>query len=500
MATQRALIVDDSKTAQIRLAKHLESYEIEIDTAISAEEALGRLSYNIPSVIFMDHHMEGMDGLNALKIIKANPTTAMVPVIMYTSEEDDVYAGQAHALGALDTLCKKILHPASIESALAKLNIHPIGAKRPDTDKKVVPHVNRADIESPASDTPTAWQTTKPEKEKLAHELNEPNQSQGHSGDISHNIEAIKSEMTLALRDEIRKQVSSQLELHASDIRAQLNSNTDFLASKIRSEIKKSAPEPEQPKTDEIPPLEVISEEIEAKASRMGATSHFMLVLILAALALISFQQYKTTTEIDELEDSYAVLTEINAQGNALLDDVITAIAAKSEYDRRPFSNEAVISLINWAVNSDMAFDFNETPLNDEKILNIQNLIFLLNQVNFQGIVELDIHLGNFCVIRSGETGWELAPDDLPVSQCSFIADEKVAAEESKDYITLPYVQFEQSSPPLQNGSIELLLAASEYDNPPFSYPSSTAGLTAKQWNKIATKNNSVTVIIEAAE
>ena len=90
MANHRALIVDDSKTAQHRLKRMLNKYDLDIDMSNSAEEALGYLTHTMPSVIFMDHHMEGMDGLEALKIIKANPSTAVIPVIMYTSQSGDV--------------------------------------------------------------------------------------------------------------------------------------------------------------------------------------------------------------------------------------------------------------------------------------------------------------------------------------------------------------------------------------------------------------------------
>ena len=121
----RVLIVDDSKTAQFRLKKMLARFDLDVDTALSAEEALGYLSYQMPSVIFMDHHMEGMDGLEALKIIKANPSTAMIPVIMYTAEQGDVYTGQARALGALDILSKEVIKPSNLERVLSSLGIKP---------------------------------------------------------------------------------------------------------------------------------------------------------------------------------------------------------------------------------------------------------------------------------------------------------------------------------------------------------------------------------------
>jgi len=122
---QRVLIVDDSKTAQIRLRKMLTQYDIIVDVSFSAEEALGYLSYRHPAVIFMDHHMEGMDGFEALKIIKANPKTAMIPVIMYTAQKGDVYVGQARALGALDILSKEAIKPSNLQRVLSSLKILP---------------------------------------------------------------------------------------------------------------------------------------------------------------------------------------------------------------------------------------------------------------------------------------------------------------------------------------------------------------------------------------
>ena len=130
MSSHRALVVDDSRTAQHRLKRMLKRYDITVETAISAEEALGYLSHTMPAVIFMDHHMKGMDGLEALKIIKANPTTAMIPVIMYTSQSGDVYVGRAHALGALDILSKEVIKPSSLEAVLGKLRIRAIESRK----------------------------------------------------------------------------------------------------------------------------------------------------------------------------------------------------------------------------------------------------------------------------------------------------------------------------------------------------------------------------------
>src|SRR6185436_11380447 len=61
-----------------------------------------------PDVIFMDHMMPGMDGFQAVQSIKNNPRTAAIPILMYTSQEGDLYLGQARALGAEGVLPKQI--------------------------------------------------------------------------------------------------------------------------------------------------------------------------------------------------------------------------------------------------------------------------------------------------------------------------------------------------------------------------------------------------------
>jgi hypothetical protein len=52
--------------------------------------------------------MPGMDGFQAVQSIKNNPRTAAIPILMYTSQEGDLYLGQARALGAEGVLPKQI--------------------------------------------------------------------------------------------------------------------------------------------------------------------------------------------------------------------------------------------------------------------------------------------------------------------------------------------------------------------------------------------------------
>ncbi|HTP39693.1 MAG TPA: response regulator [Steroidobacteraceae bacterium] len=122
MSPKRALVVDDSRSARAFLTRMLERHDLTVDAAASAEEALSYLSDRRPDVIFMDHLMPGMDGFQALSAIKNNPRTATIPVMMYTSQEGELYLSQARALGAIGVLPKQI-QPTDVTRALEQLKL-----------------------------------------------------------------------------------------------------------------------------------------------------------------------------------------------------------------------------------------------------------------------------------------------------------------------------------------------------------------------------------------
>ena len=122
MAVKRALIVDDSKSARLFLARILEKYELDVDNAENAESAIEYLATHRPDVIFMDHMMPGMDGFQAVQAIKNNPRTATIPIMMYTSQEGELYLGQARALGAVGVLPKQIKQ-ADVSKVLYQLHL-----------------------------------------------------------------------------------------------------------------------------------------------------------------------------------------------------------------------------------------------------------------------------------------------------------------------------------------------------------------------------------------
>src|SRR4026208_2307707 len=121
---KRALIVDDSLSARVILSRMLEHHGMAVDTAESAEQALEFLAQSRPDVIFMDHLMPGMDGVQAVQAIKGDPQNAAIPLMTYTAQEGELYVSQARALGAIGVLPKTV-RPVDVSRVLYQLHLLP---------------------------------------------------------------------------------------------------------------------------------------------------------------------------------------------------------------------------------------------------------------------------------------------------------------------------------------------------------------------------------------
>ena len=122
MAVETALVVDDSKSARIMLSRMVKKTGLEVEMVESGEEALLRLeSGPYPDVIFMDHMMPGMDGLQTTKQITSNAQTSHIPIFMYTSKEGPAYEAEVAESGAAGMLGKPA-KPERLLEVIAELN------------------------------------------------------------------------------------------------------------------------------------------------------------------------------------------------------------------------------------------------------------------------------------------------------------------------------------------------------------------------------------------
>mgnify|MGYP001550673124 FL=1 len=120
----RAFIVDDSHIARYILSCELERLGYEVEVAESAEAAFGQLGEPLPDVIFMDHLLPGIDGLEAVSRLRGQSATSELPIIMYTSQDGEEFAERARAIGA-DDIYVKSADESRLVGILERLDLMP---------------------------------------------------------------------------------------------------------------------------------------------------------------------------------------------------------------------------------------------------------------------------------------------------------------------------------------------------------------------------------------
>ncbi|MCX6023244.1 MAG: response regulator, partial [Chloroflexi bacterium] len=102
----KILCVDDSSTVLNLVRTILTRAGMEVITASSGDQCLEMLSSERPDAVLLDMHMPGMDGLETLKRMNADPASDPPPVMMLTGSSDDEAISAARALGARDFMTK----------------------------------------------------------------------------------------------------------------------------------------------------------------------------------------------------------------------------------------------------------------------------------------------------------------------------------------------------------------------------------------------------------
>jgi two-component system cell cycle response regulator DivK len=85
MAHELILLVEDNDKNRELAHDVLVHQGYRVADAESAEEALQLARAQPPSLVLMDSHLPGMDGIEALRQLRADPTTREIPVMAVTA-------------------------------------------------------------------------------------------------------------------------------------------------------------------------------------------------------------------------------------------------------------------------------------------------------------------------------------------------------------------------------------------------------------------------------
>jgi len=243
MSAKRALVVDDSKSARAFLSRILERHEIAVDAADSAEAAIDYLTRHKPDVIFMDHMMPGMDGFQAVQSIKNNPRTSTIPILMYTSQEGDLYLGQARALGAEGVLPKQIKQ-ADVTKMLYQLQLV---SDRRGGEQTTFRALSRADDLTPANESAIIVdRAVQRADETSARPASASNDAvAGGAGEPSQ-FSQLLPKMTL----EIRAALDNSLQKEIAALRSYIGSTLESHSERLQGDLSALLPATRSPELD----------------------------------------------------------------------------------------------------------------------------------------------------------------------------------------------------------------------------------------------------------
>lgn len=114
------MIVDDSASMRRVIDMALTSAGYAVLEGSDGKDALSKLTGQKVHLIISDVNMPEMDGITFLKSVKQHPTYKFTPVIMLTTESDEVKKREGQAAGARAWVVKPF-KPAQLVDAVQRL-------------------------------------------------------------------------------------------------------------------------------------------------------------------------------------------------------------------------------------------------------------------------------------------------------------------------------------------------------------------------------------------
>ncbi len=129
MAQKTILIVDDEPDIVHLLSYNLEKEGFAVLKASNGAEGVRLATQHIPDAIVLDIMMPEMDGFEACRALRANPTTQTIPILFLTAKSGEIDEILGLELGA-DDFIQKPISPRLLVSRIKARIRRPIEAVR----------------------------------------------------------------------------------------------------------------------------------------------------------------------------------------------------------------------------------------------------------------------------------------------------------------------------------------------------------------------------------
>jgi len=373
-----------------------------------------------------------MDGFQAVQAIKNNPRTATIPIMMYTSQEGEVYLGQARALGALGVLPKQI-KPADVSKVLYQLHLVP-DRRSPDQSSFTV--VN----------TRAEGQPLEPGAAPLSKPLTET-----------------------ALRE------------HFAELRralvAGVDTQTERITAEVRALLLESLPPPEPPgPLAARPPWAWIV-----------ACAALLIALVSTALWWRSVKLLEQlTVEVGQLRGQQTEQTATPAPSQEPAPLVAGAPPSSPAAPRTatPTDFKPLIMTVPYGADA----------LSGARLETVRQLLYRLARQKVTGVADIRTYAGRFCLVGNSADGYSPAPDEALFSKCDTVGNPSDESLSPAQRTPLALANLAADIRASTHGALDVQLSAGDPANLATPYPPLASDLTAGDWNRAASANNRVEI------
>jgi CheY-like chemotaxis protein len=382
--------------------------------------------------------------LQAVQAIKGNPQTAMIPIMMYTSQEGELYVGQARALGAMGVLPKQV-RPVDVSKVLYELHLLP----------------DRRDMTEPAL-APVELEGGKP-VERV------PAAPAGATVDWGRRLET-------AVKDQ------------AADVRRFIVASLDSFASRIVTDVREAMPAP----TLEFPPAPV-------RAARptwpwaAGVAAACLVAVAFAAFWVMARDDLaKSRAEVAGLTSANAELQRARLDLSASVKDLTAALAAASAGSGTAAGAAAVAPRVE-------TVPYGEIPFDRGRLEVLRELLGKLELQGFHGVVKITSLSGLFCLSGNAADGFAPAGASVLASKCDVVGNPFEESLSGQQRQSLAFANLIAGVRQRTAGAITVAIENGGSAHPSTPYPARNESLTAGEWNRAAAANNRVEFAAESS-
>jgi hypothetical protein len=350
--------------------------------------------------------------------------------MMYTSQEGELYLGQARALGAVGVLPKQI-KPTDVSKVLYQLHLVP---DRRSSEQSTFTPVN------------------------VAVEAGEPG--------LPANAKALTD---TALRE------------HFAELRralvAGVDTQTDRITAEVRALLLEALPPP--PAEDAPPPPRPL-------------TPPWAWIVACAALAIALLSSALWWRSVQLLEDMDAQLTQLRQRQATPFAATAVAPAGTPEAPRAPGATRSALPTDNKPIV--VPVPYGADALGGARLETIRQLLYRLAKQKVAGVADIKTFAGRFCLVGNTVDGYSPAPDETPLAKCDIVGNPSEEALSPTQRIPLGLANLIGDIRASTHGALDAQVSVGDPASVLSPYPPAGSEVNAGDWNRAASANNRVEI------